>query len=119
MSDNERKFRRMWQWIAVETRKRKRYVEKFEYFEAFGIPKWERPYCNCYACQCGRQRARDNGRDSGMGCSYCPIDWGKCDCTCTEDGTLYDEWEHAPSYEDAAELAEQIAQMEWRDEDAR
>ena len=121
MSDNERQFHHMWQWIAEETRRQKRRVEKFEYFIAFGIPRWERPCCDCYACKEGMQRVRDNSRDGGMRCSYCPIDWGNCagEGNCTEKGTLYDEWEHAYSYEDTAELAEQIAQLEWRDKDAR
>ena len=118
MSDNERQFRRMWQWIAEETRRQKRYVEKFEYFYAFDISKGERPYCDCYACEEGRQRARDNGRNSSSKeCGYCPIDWGKCDCM--EKGTLYDEWGDAYLYEDIAEFAERISKMEWRDEDAR
>ena len=115
MSENERKFREMWSWIAEETRRQKRHVKKFEYFYAFDISKGERPYCGCYACEEGRQRTRDNGRDGGMGCSYCPIDWGKCDCT--REGALYNEWEHARSYEEAAKFAEKIAQMEWRNAD--
>ncbi len=117
MSENERNFRKMWKWIAEETWNKERFVDKYDYFIALNIPKSERPRCQCYACEEGSQRARDNGRDSGMGCSYCPIDWSKFHCT--EDGTLYDEWEHAPSYEDAAELAEKISKMEWREEDAR
>ena len=118
MSENERKFRKMWRWISEETKRQKRRVEKFEYFTAFGIPKRERPRCQCYACEESMQRARDNGRNSSSAeCGYCPIDWGKCDCT--EDGTLYDEWEHAPSYEDAAEFAERISQMEWRNTNER
>ena len=118
MSDNERKFRHMWQWIAVETRNKERFVDKYDYFIALNIPKSERPRCQCYACEESMQRARDNGRNSSSKeCGYCPIDWGKCDCT--EDGTLYDEWEHAPSYEDAAEFAERISQMEWRNTNER
>lgn len=116
MSDNERKFRHMWRWIAEETKRKKRYVEKFEYFETFGIPAWERPLCGCYACAEAGQRACDD-HNCGMMCNYCPIDWGKCGRT--EDGNLYDEWDRTCSYEDAAELAEQIAQMEWRSKDER
>jgi hypothetical protein len=114
MSNNERQFRRMWQWIAKETRRRKRRVGKWEYFDAFNIP--ETPYCDCYACEEAIQRVLDD-HNWGMMCNYCPIDWGKCDCT--EEGTLFYNWKYAHSYEDIAELAEQIAQMEWRDTDER
>ena len=118
MSNNERQFRRMWRWIADETRRQKRHVSKRDYFKAFGIPEWERPFSKCYACEEGRQRARDNDYDVDlMMCDYCPIDWGKC--CCTEKGTLYDEWKHTYSYERAAELAQKIAMMEWREEDER
>lgn len=91
MSNNERQFRRMWRWIAEETRRQKRRVEKFEYFNAFDISKDERPYCECYACKEGIQRARDDGYDvdhaGPIACCYCPIDWnnGK---KCVEGGTF-------------------------------
>lgn len=116
MSDNERQSRHMWRWIAEETRRQKRHVEKFEYFLAFGIPKRERPCCDCHACREAIQRARDNHDSDIMKCSYCPIDWnnGK---KCVEDGALFYDWRRARSYEDAAELAEKIAQMEWRNAD--
>lgn len=122
MNDNEKNHRKMWQWIAEETRRRKRHVEKFEYFKAFGIPKWKRPYCDCYACEEAGQRARDDGYDVDyddlMECDYCPIDWnnGK---KCVEDGALFRDWRHARSYEEAAKFAEKIAMMEWRNTDER
>src|SRR5699024_8214356 len=107
----------MWRWIAEETRRQKRRVEKFEYFNAFDISKDERPYCECYACKEGIQRAHDDGYDvdhaGPIACCYCPINWnnGK---KCVEGGTLYFNWGHARSCEDAAEFAERISQMEWR-----
>lgn len=120
MSENERKFREMWSWIAEETRRQKRRVERFEYFNAFDISKDERPYCDCYACKEGIQRAHDDGYDIDYDdlivCCYCPINWNNGG-QCTEDGTLFDDWRRAYLCEDAAEIAEQIAQMEWRDKD--
>ena len=122
MTDSEKNHRKMWQWIAEETRRRKRHVEKFECYIAFGTPKRERPYCDCYACEEGRQRARDDGYDVDyadlIACCYCPIDWnnGK---KCVEGGTLYFNWRHARSYEEAAKFAEKIARLEWKDKGER
>lgn len=112
MSDNERKFRRMWNWIAEETRRQERPVGEREYFDAFGMPIRERPLFNCYACAEARQRARDD-HNCGIICNYCPIDWGKCGCT--EEGTLFYNWGYAHSYEDAARFAEKIARLAWKD----
>ena len=63
MIENERKFRKMWQWIADETRKRKRRMGKWEYFNAFNIP--EMPFCDCYACEEAIQRRLGNGIITG------------------------------------------------------
>ena len=109
MSENERNFRKMWKWIAEETRRQKRHVSKWEYFDAVNIS--EIPYGLCYACEENLQRSRDNYRD----CSYCPLDWGECDFR--EEGSLYDKWIYSHSYEETAEFAEKIAQMEWREEE--
>ena len=63
--------RKMWNWIADQTLKLKRNVAKFEYFEAMGIPKCERPFALCYCCQY-TNIIQDDGL---IRCKYCPINW--------------------------------------------
>ncbi len=101
--------RKMWNWIAEETLKQKRKVEKSEYFKAHGIT--DIPLIECYCCE----YAKNN-------CLNCPIDWGGEFGACMSRDTaddrkgLYWLWLLEPDYLTAAELAKKIAELPERKE---
>lgn len=73
-------FRKMWNWIADETEKRNKTVNKWEYFEDNLIPVDDRPEADCYLCEI----VGDHG------CECCPVNWGFRYCGC--DGSPYHLW---------------------------
>lgn len=66
--------RKMWNWIADETEKRKRKVEKIEYFDEHML---DLDFCflHCYCCQ---YVYGDDGDYAVLftKCDLCPIEWG-------------------------------------------
>ena len=98
------KHRKMWHWIAKQTRKQKRKVCKLEYLDFYNISDENKPSRYCYACQYDMQIGND--------CSHCPINWGNSMC-CLDDGSLYREWLACGglNWERAAELADMIAEL--------
>ena len=89
--------RKMWRWLAEETEKRERKVEKKKYFEEHGIE--DTPANMCYCCEYARRSLSE--------CGHCPIDWPRGGCSCW----LYSLWCGATDYHEAAELARQIAEL--------
>ena len=90
--------RKMWNWIADETLKQKKRVEKKEYFNFFGIALEDTPKKFCYCCEF-----------ADFICYRCPIDWSpKRDCC--DDG-LFAKWLHCKDYKEASILARQIAEL--------
>ena len=92
--------RKMWNWIADETLKRKRVVRKDEYFIEKGISVVQ---CWCYCCE----YSTDN---SYIDCDKCPIQWKNGLCEAGE----YDDWRAAcfkENYKKAAKLARIIANL--------
>ncbi|MDO5399307.1 MAG: hypothetical protein Q4G33_15440 [bacterium] len=85
--------RKMWRWIAEQTRIRKRIVSKNEYFDTFGIP-----YIStcCYCCEYAENT-----------CSNCPIEWNRRYCMDSE----YAKWLYADTWQEAAHWAEVIAEL--------
>lgn len=63
------KFRKMWNWIADETKKRKCIVSKKEYLKANSIG--EHVIHDCYLCE----YTFANFGINDIACEYCPIDW--------------------------------------------
>ena len=100
--------RKMWRWIAEETLKQERKVEKWEYFKEHGIRRLNIPLCQCYCCE--------YGFDAGV-CPDCPVEWGGEYDTCLDRDNCYDHkglyalWEREPNYLKAAELAKKIAEL--------
>lgn len=100
--------RKMWNWIADETLKQKRKVEKSEHFKAHGIT--DVPLRECYCCEYVRCSSRQD-------CPRCPIDWGGDYGECTHKNRggdrkgLFSLWRCEPNYIKAAELAKQIAEL--------
>lgn len=109
-------YRKMWNWIADETEKRKRIITKHIYFKENDIKE-----CNhlCFCCQ----YTVDNGEYAKMvtvrDCRSCPIDWKitpyKADeYQCFKHNTPYDWWIEAYDLDDwqlAAKYARQIANL--------
>ena len=94
--------RKMWRWIADETKKRGRRVLKDEYFEAMNIPSENIPQAKCYCCE------YDDGH-----CSKCPIEWdgdfGMC-CNSDEQG-LFEQWFRTTDPEKSEWLARKIEEL--------
>lgn len=117
MSKNERLHREMWHWIAEETRKQKRKVRKYEYFQQ----NRNIPVNECFACAeaMSRWTKTHNGDTS---CQYCPLKWGTEEYGtldfCIYDDALFNQWMKIGAglsdWQVAADLADRIAEMEWR-----
>ena len=105
--------RKMWRWIADETTKRQEPVTKEDYFVAIGLEVI--PFCRCFLCDY-----------CGVICENCPLVWDSniSDFKCFEkdrkgDGKgLYEKWFKCTpdEWEQAAELARQIAELPEREE---
>ena len=101
--------RKMWRWIADQTERRQRVVDKSNYFIAMGIPGKDWPSANCYCCEYDR----DNGK---YDCALCPIEWPTGSC-CQGEGGLYHQWLYAyGNWRESAALARRIAELPERDE---
>lgn len=124
--------REMWRWIALETKKQRRKVEKSEYFEAKKIRESKRPYHDNYCCEFIKQQWEQH-YDCHY-CDNCPINWGigfdpgyrglLVPCTviayitneeANKDG-YYARWSKEKNPEKAAALAEYIAELPERKE---
>lgn len=102
-----KKHRKMWNWIAYETLKRKRKVLKEDYFEEHGISMI--PYCECYCCDYDYDYSI---KYDSYRCKACPIIWPD-NMTCPNDNSLYEQFYSCRNkdYKEAAELARQIAEL--------
>lgn len=106
--------RKMWNWIADETERRKRIVSKGEYFRENNM------FCDitnkCYCCEYGvQQTGVVNGT---IKCSVCPINW-EADI-CEEYGSPYNKWDNTyHDYKLSAKYARQIANLPVREEARR
>lgn len=104
-------FRKQWNWIADETLKQKRRVEKFEYFDEQDIDPHDTPWRDCYLCEFSRSVY------IGHQCDKCPIEWGGKIGDCYHKNTrgdyrgLYVRWIKAADYKEAARLAREIANL--------
>ena len=93
----------LWNWLTDETLKRKRKVQKKEYFVEHGVEECDFPRNLCYCCEYNISNI-----SKGQECSSCPIDWkGKCYYT----ESLYRVWYNETDYIKAAKLAREIANL--------
>lgn len=106
--------RKMWNWIADETLRRKHAVNKEEYFNHFNIESKDIPRCECYCCE------YVFNRENHVTCNACPVVWGNDKTVyCLTDSSLFYKWECIilfldllkENYLEAAELARQIANL--------
>lgn len=91
--------RKMWNWIADETEKLKRKVEKSDYFNAMGID--DIPDNECYCCEF-------NVYHPDYCDEHCIIDWG-CDKWCLN--SYFKKWLFTYDWQEAARLARIIANL--------
>lgn len=121
------KHRKMWRWIARETKKRKRVVDKRDYFDEMKIPDDEIPINQCYCCHYAVGWLNKLGLDKDLRrmhdqrCRYCLVHWGTegagLDCYCMGRG-LFCTWLRAVetnNWEIAAVAARQIAGLPERE----
>lgn len=102
--------RKMWNWIADETLRLKRIVNKYEYFRAMNIDEVLLPLNKCYCCEsCCHLKYCDN----------CPIDWKsnapefKCQNKekRLDNKGIYGKWLYEFDYKKSAKLARTIANL--------
>lgn len=93
--------RRLWRWVAKETRRQKRIVKKWEY--PLFLKEYKYVKCDCWACEYTDQN-----------CDYCPIKWKEGFCFFT--GSEFLEWSRSKTWEEAAKWAEIIANLPEKEE---
>lgn len=101
--------RKMWNWIAEETEKRRAVITKEDYLREFYPDEEIKNVCFCcqYACQLA---------DLVL-CDYCPIDWANEE-GCLWYGSAYEKWrrsKHMGNWRQAAAFAREIAELPERD----
>lgn len=124
LSDEElvKRHRKMWHWIADETEKQKRPVDKKEYIKKVD-PELRKTTNECYLCENTRKKSTNY-------CQNCPLVWPnenttiECSTFCAHNPTenedesqpgLYLQWSLAmrrdKDYKLCAKLARQIANL--------
>lgn len=109
--------RKMWNWIADQTLKLKRKVDKLEYFRAMRTSVNYRPLHLCYCCEFTAVLDK-NGTIRPI-CRRCPIDWKSnaldymCECNSNmDDGDgLFTIWLDTYDYKESAIVARTIANL--------
>lgn len=95
--------RKLWNWIADETRRKKRKVDKDEYplFKIFHITSY------CWCCEYARRKNKI------VRCKECPIDWGYRNAGETCIRNLYGKWRETDKADfiRASILAKMIAEL--------
>ena len=116
-----RQHRKMWNWIAKQSLKRKWKTTKSDYLcEKIRNNSFERRLRHyCFCCEYATQAYLDKQLPVGeSGCCFCPINWGgeakeyMCENKIENDNTnLFALWDALPlnNYKGAAKLAQQIA----------
>lgn len=100
-----RRHRMMWNWIADESIRQKRRVERREAFEHFG---WGVTKTDFWCCE---YVAANNKK-----CSDCPIAWPKGARCAINDNTPYIKWCFSLGYNDCAKYAKQIEELPERED---
>ena len=72
---------------------------------------------SCFACREGTERVSKKGQSNSIfsKCPNCPLDWEAP--FCEYEDTLYDMWNATEEPKKRSELAFEIAQMPWKNED--
>lgn len=105
--------KKLWMWIANETRRKKRKINKIDYFlinHILDIPENTCYFCNFVHCV----SLKNNSINLGDPCQFCcPGNWANSKNTCSHSNTLYTSFTFTSTYnwKKAADLAEQIANI--------
>lgn len=107
-------FRKMWKWIALETMKQKRIINKDEYFIEHDL---EDIYFDCYCCEYSNNKREKHNQQL---CINCPISFPSkckefmcCDNKSIDDG-LFNQWleiSFEQFYKESALLAYKISKL--------
>lgn len=113
--------RKMWSWIADETEKRKRIVNKSDYFIENGI---DLCYCMCFCCQYAFDNSKIMRNEKvERDCNICPIEWGGKILKCCDCNTKYDQWKDnalvSGNWKKSSQYAREIANLPAREETRR
>lgn len=106
--------RKMWNWIADETERRKCCVNKWEYFYETGFPEVKIPFANCFCCGYAiSQPGEDEDVDY---CMFCPVQWNTTHNSIDEKclSGEYGQWSKAfreGDYKRATKIARKIANL--------
>lgn len=95
--------RRLWNWLAAETKRQQRKVGKWEYplFKHLGIES------DCWCCEYIASKSPYGEFE----CLECPLDWGEAICALG----AFSEWENAETWQEAAHWARVIAELPERE----
>lgn len=97
--------KKLWMWIAKETERLQEFVFKEDYFLAH--PELPKPKKHCYLCEYALQFPY-----YGDMCVNCPLNDTKEECA--NSTSAYRKWKsNTKSVEEAAKLAEQIANLKF------
>lgn len=116
-----KEHRKMWNWIADETEKRKQTINKYDYAHKMGLdlmPGYELFQQNhlCFCCVYDKLNAEQSDFHFWHNCSHCPIDWqvksknGNYMCE-KEQSPLHHYNTAHPDYVLTAKYARQIANL--------
>ena len=107
---------KMWLWIADETCRREKKVEKADYFKAMGIDD-KQIKKQCFYCDYADYRCRPYNLE-WAGCLFCPIDDinGKPPCKGLTSPYIQYHLISSHNYHRAADLAKQVAELKLKDE---
>lgn len=98
--------RKMWNWIADETEKRKIIVSKEIYMKENNIK--DIPVLHCYCCE-----YTIDTRHKTDSCKICPISWGNKHkkSACEDKKSPYYKWVESHCWKSAAKYAREIANL--------
>lgn len=108
-----RQHRELWRWIAIETLRQRRVINKQKYF----ADKEYVTHC-CYCCEYGIQLSTGK-----YCCDLCPIEWSSnvSETPCLDKGydgdeeSMYGLWSNTHTYKEAALLAYKISKLPERE----
>lgn len=118
--------RKMWNWIADETKKQKKCIDKIDYIMHAQLDRLKdyqllQTREHCFCCVYNRNEYNKKSNPEKFDCTNCPIDWNSktksymCEHTDIDnwDG-LYSKWSEAwdnNDYRAASEIARKIANL--------
>ena len=107
--------RKQWNWMAKECLKQKRVIDESEYFKE---SEDNSILLDCYCCDYDDNISKTHNRNDYKNenyCTFCPIKW-KEDCTDCTMPTFAKYYNRNVTYEEAARIAQEIANLPERED---